>query len=355
MSHRIRTLDVARGLGIVLIALGHSWYSLGPRGLLFTFLFSFHVPLFFVLSGASQQEGKPVAEFLRLRADGLLKPYFVVLTVWGAMVFLGRWFAAGADGGDPLVYAAGVLYGTGATVVWAPMWFLPCLFLCALLARELTRHLESRPFTLAGVAALLYLTGVTAVGGLGPHTIEFLGINDSKPPIGWPWSLDLVPIGGAFMVAGYLTRNWIRRPSMPVAMWLAGLAALLLMNLAFGQSMQLNERNVGNPAITTIQAVLGVALCIAGSGAVDARSPALARALAYVGRRSLFVLMFHSAIHDWIFHAMSALHPDPQLRSATGLVAGIALPLLAWEGVAANSLLRPWLQPRRSGCACPGA
>jgi fucose 4-O-acetylase-like acetyltransferase len=343
----VRAIDSARGTGIILIALGHSWYSLGPRGLLFTLLFSFHVPLFFVLAGATLQPSRPTSEYLRTRADGLLKPYLFVLAAWGAMVFLGRWFAAGAEGGDPLVYAAGVLYGTGATVVWAPMWFLPCLFLSSLLARELVRHLEIRPAVLAGVATLLYLSGIAAIGSLGPHTIGFLGIEGSKAAIGWPWSLDLVPIGCAFMIAGYLARDWIRRPSMPGALWLAGLAALLVMILFFGQTMQLNERNVGNPVITTVQAVLGVATCIAGSGAVDARSPALAGAFAYVGQRSLFVLMFHSAIHDWIFHAMHALHPDPQLRSAAGLVAGIALPLLAWEVVAANSLLRPWLLPRR--------
>lgn len=47
-ENRIDWVDISKGLGIILVIIGHCVY-LG--GLIHNWIFSFHMPLFFILSG----------------------------------------------------------------------------------------------------------------------------------------------------------------------------------------------------------------------------------------------------------------------------------------------------------------
>ena len=50
---RLEYLDAAKGLGILLVILGHiyAWNPNINRKILVTWIYSFHMPLFFILSG----------------------------------------------------------------------------------------------------------------------------------------------------------------------------------------------------------------------------------------------------------------------------------------------------------------
>jgi fucose 4-O-acetylase-like acetyltransferase len=281
------------------------------------------------------------------RADALLKPYFVVLTTWGVMVFLGKWMVAGTEGDGPLAYFGGVLYGTGATIVWAPLWFLPHLFLSATCAWAIVRCTGGAVLRSASMSAFLLLVGIATIGSLGPHDIALLNIVDSKASIGWPWSLDLVPITAPLIVAGYLMRDWIRQGKFRLSVFVPALAVFIALHMVFHQTMQLNERDFGQPLISTLQAGLGIYLCIAISQVIGRLTSASA-ALAFIGARSLLVLIFHSCIQDWIFLGLADQIADPYARAVLGLVCGIAIPLLLWEGARRNSLLKAALLPRRA-------
>jgi fucose 4-O-acetylase-like acetyltransferase len=341
------TVDVAKGLGIVLVALGHNWLVLGDRGTLFQVIYSFHVPLFFVISGIFLRQSLPFFRFAANRADALLKPYFVVLLTWGGMIFLGRHISGGTEAYEPVSYFGGVLYGTGSTVVWAPLWFLPCLFLSSILAWAIVRRYSRARFWCASAALALYGLGVVLIGKLGPHSIEALNIVDSKASIGWPWSLDLVPITAPFIVAGYLMRDWIRQGRSRLSVFGLALAAFIGLHMVFHQTMQLNERDYGQPVISTLQAGLGIYHCIAVSQVLG-RLPLPRSALAFIGARSLLVLIFHSCIQDWIFLGLANQIANPYVRAVLGLVCGIAIPLLLWEGARRNSLLKAALLPRHA-------
>ena len=47
-KERLFFLDAARGLGMVLVILGHIWETDGTLPVL---IYSFHIPLFFIISG----------------------------------------------------------------------------------------------------------------------------------------------------------------------------------------------------------------------------------------------------------------------------------------------------------------
>ncbi|MBR2834268.1 MAG: acyltransferase [Coriobacteriales bacterium] len=138
---RIPWIDVARGAAMIAIVLGHTLLE----GDIHTYLFSFHVPLFFVLSGLvfHVRSGETFLEFLARKAKALLIPYFFFgLTVWLIFIFLGN-VAASRLGlqlasDSPLDYLIkGLLYGNGRDGFLKfnePLWFLPALFVaeCAL-------------------------------------------------------------------------------------------------------------------------------------------------------------------------------------------------------------------------------
>lgn len=50
MEHRIGYIDIAKGIGILLVYIGHC--DLDYKSNLFLWIYSFHMPLFFFISGS---------------------------------------------------------------------------------------------------------------------------------------------------------------------------------------------------------------------------------------------------------------------------------------------------------------
>src|SRR5688500_482902 len=78
MSKRIEYLDIAKGIGILLVVLGHNDFeviSLFVQRL----IYSFHMPLFFFLSGYFLNTAVPFFDFIKKRFNALLKPFFFTI------------------------------------------------------------------------------------------------------------------------------------------------------------------------------------------------------------------------------------------------------------------------------------
>lgn len=69
---RLEYIDIAKGIGIICVILGHM-----DNDSIKQFVFSFHMPLFFMISGFFlSTKGKP-RELLRKRVRALLPPYLL--------------------------------------------------------------------------------------------------------------------------------------------------------------------------------------------------------------------------------------------------------------------------------------
>ncbi len=78
-ENRIEWIDFARGAGILLVLLGHTTFlPLIPKG----YIYSFHMPLFFVLSGYVFVCKSTFKEFTVKRLKSLVLPYFSFLLVY---------------------------------------------------------------------------------------------------------------------------------------------------------------------------------------------------------------------------------------------------------------------------------
>ena len=77
---RIGYLDAAKGIAIICIVIGHSYsYHVGNGGFLIPYLYSFHVPIFFVISGILYARRNQVHISILKKVKELILPYFF----WG--------------------------------------------------------------------------------------------------------------------------------------------------------------------------------------------------------------------------------------------------------------------------------
>jgi fucose 4-O-acetylase-like acetyltransferase len=318
---RIAWIDVARGLAIALVVLGHTHAGQESR-----LVYAFHMPAFFVLAGLTfdfRRHRDDFAGFARGKARRLLLPYFVS----AALLYL-VWLLAGrrfgddpANAVDPRVPLAGILYGNGTDhwlVFNLALWFLPALFLAELLLWGVLR-LAGR----AGPGAEAALAAAAGVAGLGLGLAAVL-----------PWGLDVALAAVPFLWAGYSARTRlegsVHSPRF-AARWgaaaLVALAAAVLLN----ERVDMNNRVYGGPALFYLGGLGGSLLLLLLAGALS-RWEAARAALSYLGRESLMVLVFHF-LGMKVLSAFAALllpTPDGDLwtRAWWGyLLAGLLVPL----------------------------
>ena len=351
MSERNASIDIAKGLGIILVVLGHNWIIAHEHGESFRIIFSFHMPLFFFLSGAVLHQDISFKNFLVFKADALLKPFFVVLTAWG----LARILVSGIDASS---YFRGMLYATGNSIEWVPLWYLPHLFLAMLLAwliLRLIRRQQSVTWLLCLVIVGLLAAGVFCMhvlsqAQLSSHMPSLAGLNqltgrqqDSFP--GLPWSLDLIGISTAYILLGYVLHEYVMRFKFQT--WVFALALLLFAALHFfyDETIDLNMRLYGNVWISTAQALLGIYLVLSISTCMQ-KHTRLRAVFVYLGSSSLFIMIFHSWIEWKIFSLLSRYSSLAYLNASLALLAGIVLPLVLLEIVKRQKIMNILLLPR---------
>src|SRR5512132_506835 len=142
MSKRIEYIDIARGIGILLVVMGHNDFAVvSPFG--YKLIYSFHMPLFFFLSGYLLNITSGFWTFLKKRFNSLLKPYyFTIFLIYFVSISFGKMGFQTAIG--RIVKS---LYGSGHYLDWVQLWFLPHLFVVSLytfLFYAILSNVESR-------------------------------------------------------------------------------------------------------------------------------------------------------------------------------------------------------------------
>jgi fucose 4-O-acetylase-like acetyltransferase len=293
---RIGYIDIAKGIGILLVALAHADVSLfSPY--LHQLIYSFHMPLFFFLSGYFFNPETTFWKLLNRRFNTILKPYLVsiVLIYIASLSFTTMRFA------NVIERVIKSLYATGHYIDWVQLWFLPSLFVTSLFAFAFYRlvlvRIDNRYvrwLILIGLQAV----AVYSLGTFYPFSVSVLGKHYEL--YGLPFSLDLVLLSGFFYILG----NEIRLVSSEEAfgsLWvlLGTGGGLVLLTLVFKQSVDFNTRMFESFPINTIEAILGILFTLAVSKQIDIRTTRVASAFKYIGQASLFILIFHVPIQEY--------------------------------------------------------
>ena len=155
---RLDYLDMAKGLGMLLVLIGHlqgdTIFSLSPYfHPLCVFIFSFHMPLFFIISGIlihmRDETGAdiPMSVHIKKRFKGIMIPYFWFSLFYFSVVIYA--FIKGSVAVETLLVNLWyVLSCYGMNV----LWFLPALFFGEILFLFLKKKLSKKYLCIAILA-----------------------------------------------------------------------------------------------------------------------------------------------------------------------------------------------------------
>ena len=208
-------IDYLRGIGIVLMVIGHVGYASILRPLL-KWIFGFHMPLFFVLSGflfnRQKWADRGFGKFAAARFRNYIIPYFL----WCAICFVIHLplFYIDFRHSNILLTAIKNLGWIATSIrvdgVFLPLnctalWFLTCIFLS-----QLVFYLLVNCKPMWQCLLVVFLIAINYV------------LNYFKAPV-LPWHLDVALIGSVFMLIGYYIKEMqlldkIRTIMLPVLM-----------------------------------------------------------------------------------------------------------------------------------------
>ncbi|MBR4670956.1 MAG: acyltransferase family protein [Butyrivibrio sp.] len=193
---RTEYIDIARGIVIILMLIGHS----GAPDIITTLIYGFHMPFFFILSGflynREKWEEKGLKNLVVSKFKAYIIPYFVLCGINIGLELIydlmsGYSFEDFSQEGVRSILWALYSYSTKARMgTSVPLWFLPCIFLSTIVVWAVFK-LRSRA---ARCLMLMAFWGVNLILGA------------LKSPI-LPWHIGIALIGAGFMMAGYYIRK----------------------------------------------------------------------------------------------------------------------------------------------------
>lgn len=313
-DERVGWIDVARGIGILLVVYGHAIRGLTASDHVATpaillqdsLIYSFHMPFFFVLAGlfAGRSTARGLSGFIGSRLASVVWPYLLWSLLQGAMQVLASGMVNNPIGWESLI-----------SILWEPIgqfWFLYALLLCQLML------LLPRPLLYLSVPVMLAVRA-----GFDDGTILFRAMADL------PFFAAGVWLGGSG--ATRLTDGW------------RAIAALLGGVVLFAVAYVMKPHLPGPVWHIVFRLALGFGGSVAVLGAarlLSSRDMVLRR----LGAASMPIYLMHVIASAVVRIVLNRLYPAMPLAGALFLVtlAGICLPYIAWR-IADRMGLSPWL------------
>jgi acyltransferase len=284
-GERIEWIDATKGLGILLIVLGHVW-SLDNPSPFYEWMYAFHVPLFFFVSGLTLKLGsQDMIGVSRSKARTLLIPY-ILYAFLGYLLFLAGFVVVGITGTSIEQFSHGlippllaILWGTlgDGLLTNSPLWFLPALFVAYLLGYAINTYIPGHALRLSVVISL---------------TVLGVWIGDS---LRLPFSIVPALIGMVFFQAGYYARylGFVEKIKAPEGWAIFGALLAFTLLAPLNGFVVFAKGVVQNPVWFVLFGFLGIAAATSFSKLVG---PVGRGVLAGVGRHSLAILVIHMLV-----------------------------------------------------------
>ncbi len=286
VTKRKQDIDIARGIAIILVVLGHavSEYGTGFTGLEHV-IYSFHMPLFFVVSGLvfRLHDGEDFGSFAARRAKGLMLPYLL----FAALIFashLAEKVLLHTDSRffETLRTPAGLLNTLLLTTksAFSNLWFLPCMLVAQMLLFAAVKYLKSK-----------WLRAAICI-------LPSLAVIFSSPKISLPLCLETAVVSLLFLFLGTQLQN---RCFTAKAAWLLLAAAALVFFAAqmvyftcySEKGFSYYNVQFDVPWLFCLTAVSGSLLVILLAQRLQHCAP-----LELLGRHSLYIFGFHYLIQN---------------------------------------------------------
>lgn len=282
---RIEKLDIYRGLLILLVVIAHTH---SPFNIL---IYSFHMPAWFIVSGYLHS-GQPWRKYVAGKISSLLIPFFIANIL--SLLLLAVLQVKGLSNEyllkmpiDSFTQRFFQLFAALKTTneLMGATWFLAVLFEVTLLGKIMIGlHERSRLHDayLLVVSVLIMLFGQSMAAK--PQYAAYVASCQ-----------DLVLVCQFFYIAGY----WLRQAKFTMnakkwtALGMASLLVLLFQQYVYGQFFDLISRRYNNLYLFCLFTAAGSIVTYCGAQLVSGCLPVIRRLFALLGRRSLYILLFH--------------------------------------------------------------
>ncbi len=282
MKKRIEYFDIAKGIAMLCIIAGHLGHDKINQ-----FVFTFHVPLFFLVSGYFLNDKLPVKAYAKSKAKQLMIPYvtawgFITVgtmrvvylwmnDIWAVIVSFINQVLSGLYGNGAEIHEIYFGEGFGVFSVGA-IWFLPALFFALVIVRYFMEWKHGGACIL--VIALLGLMGSAAA---------------------WmPLSIQSGMVASSFVYLGMLARKYeIMEKKLPREIWL-GTIALWVFCILFCGEMYLVENRFNHGLLDYAGALAGSYVVLCFSRVLAEKTRYISKGLLFFGRNSLIVMCVHA-------------------------------------------------------------
>ncbi len=273
---RVYWIDNAKAIGIFFVVLAHhniNFYVMA-------WIYSFHMPLFFFLSGYLFDFSKypDIKDFFIRKIRTLIVPYFFFAFLsYAFWLFIVRNISIHgvSISMDPLRPFIGIFYGVGVDGWNVPLdgalWFLPCLFTVEMLmwvfskffARDLLRYI------LIGSAGLGYFISISGM------------------PFRLPWGFEVALTGLVFYGWGFFLKkrlsDWLNKKYLGIVMM--PILIISIWTSVLNGRIDMDSNHYGSIGLFYISAMCGIFFFIGVSKMILSN-----HVLSYIGRNTLIIM-----------------------------------------------------------------
>lgn len=289
IDKRIEWIDIAKGIGIILVVIAHTQmpsYSMfyGNDNVVRLLIYSFHMPLFFFLSGMCfKNDGITFKEFLAKKIKTLILPYFTFSVIWiafeSALSILNHSFS--------LNFLLREFKSYLLQIRNHAIWFLTCLFVLELVFFVISKVLKRKLF-LVVFTILFLLLGVIYRERINANLV---------------WNIDIIPMAMPFFTLGFLLKPYILKiKGNNLRLFLAFIICMIMNQITnavnckfFGKHyIGMYENSYCNYILFYLSAFLGIMAIVELSKVFE--KSIIKKPLIYIGKNSLLYFGLHQIL-----------------------------------------------------------
>lgn len=277
--NRLKEIDMLKGLGIILMIMGHQYY-----GEYFDkWIHAFHMPIFFIISGFLYHSPNSIKEFLYRRVKALLIPYLFFASIHFSLISL-KIIISGESVKTLYVYLCHIFWiNTEGLPICGAIWFLTALFFANIFYLLIDRYVKK----IMPKGLCVFLTAIIGI---------------VLPTYGYrlPLALDVALVGVGLTFAGTILRNMYEKFQFLniLKKGLVGAFGTILCYITININTSVNMRLgiYGNVFLFFFNAIsmtiaLYFLICI-----VNKSNGLLIKELSYIGKNSIVYLGFNQLV-----------------------------------------------------------
>lgn len=272
VQQRLPNIDVAKGIGILMVVHGHL------SGFVVDAIFLVHMPLFFVIAGMLSKDDPSLGVARRLLSIAV--PYLAFLLVLWVIPSIIGYLLGDVSQMELLKRTAKAIIGGEALIAIAAVFWFPTAYALMLAFAALIFKLNR----VCGTFVVLTTVSVA------------MTLSVVWPDFYLPLALNVVPIAFVFYLIGRAFRqhDFGKISVFNAFMLLIGILALFGVEASYSPTINMKRAEYGVPVLTLILSASGVLALIVLSTVISKWSAT--KFLAYIGRASLFIMYAHMAI-----------------------------------------------------------